>query len=94
MTEKQFWMKMDQLSESKQLDLAEKAIQLANLIILAYKEDKDLFISAAKMPDGQYHQNVVCGIPGNPNATGSRFLVCYKKSVIYEYVTGKREVPA
>ena len=43
MTEKQFWMKMDQLSESKKLDLAEKAIQLANLIVLAYKEDRWIF---------------------------------------------------
>ena len=77
MTNKQFWMKMDQLSDTKKLELSEKAILLTNLLVLAYNDDLDLYISATVMPDGQYHQRFQCAIPGNPNATGSRFLICY-----------------
>ncbi len=80
MTNQQFWMKMDQLSASSKIQMEEKMVQAVNLLVLAYKEDLDLYIRTTLMPDGQYHQGVLCMDPKQPNLRGSRFLVCYTSS--------------
>ena len=80
MTERAFWTRMDQISASKKIPKEEKTQQLANLLVLAYRNDLTIWISAAKLPDGQYHQGTVCLYPDEPNTPNSRFLLCYTSS--------------
>ena len=81
MTEHAFWTRMDQVSASRKMPKEEKTQQIANLLVLAYKDDLSIWISAAKLPDGQYHQGIICLYPDRPNTPNSRFLICYTSSL-------------
>ena len=84
MTDKQFWMKMDQLSASKKLSSSMKSYQLSSLLAEAYYSDLNIIIGCMEEADGELHQTYI-GINENTNAKGSRFLLIYSSPRYAKY---------
>ena len=53
MTEKQLWMKMDQVAESKKYDAVERCKEMALLIVRAYFEDQNFYLGYKETDEGQ-----------------------------------------
>ena len=71
MTERQFWMKADQIAESRQPD-EEKEEKMAELLKTAYDENLNLMI----MTDGEHHSYINLDNL-HPNTIGNRGMLCY-----------------
>lgn len=71
MTDKQFWMKADQISESKKT-VEEKADLLARLLKTAYDENLKMVILL--LDDRHFFMNLD---DDHPNTIGNRCLFCY-----------------
>ena len=72
MTDKQFWMKADQISESKKT-IEEKAEALASLLSIAYAEHLKMVVNYQE-GDHLVYLNLD---DEHPNTIGNRSLLCY-----------------
>ena len=77
MTEKQFWMKLDQITHRKDAD---QAMKMAGEVILqAYDEGLDFLVACVRNAEdpGLVQQLCLLKDPDHPNRKGGRFLICY-----------------
>ena len=56
MTKKQFWMKMDQIAETKRLTSSEKEDRMAQVLKIAYEENLPILGVFNEFEDGQAGQ--------------------------------------
>ena len=87
MTDKQFWMKADQIAESRKSN-EEKVRQLAALLKTAY--DENLKIVIANQEDRQVYLNLD---EEHPDSIGNRCMLCYtskRKAQEDLYITSRR----
>ena len=72
MTNRQFWMKADQIAESKNVSLV-KADMMARLLKEAYDENLNIVIGLGG-PNAQAYRSID---PIHPNTIGNRAMFCY-----------------
>ena len=86
MTTKQFWMKMDQVSDTKKLSLPQKEERIAELLKTAYEEELDILAICALQDSDHVRQLYVNKDELHPSAEGNRYMLCYtgKNRAIYD----------
>lgn len=86
MTTKQFWMKMDQVSNTKKLSLPQKEERIAELLKTAYEEDLEILTICALMDSDHVRQLYFSKDELHPSAEGNRYMLCYtgKNRAIYD----------
>lgn len=77
MTKKQFWMKMDQICETKRLSSSEKEERMAQVLKTAYDENLNILGVFNEFEDGKAGQLYVNLDEENPLTVGNRFMLCY-----------------
>ena len=76
MTKKQFWMKADQIADSKKT-MDEKAEQMASLLRSAYDENLPVVILYEEGADGKQRQVYMNFDDEHPNTIGNRVMMFY-----------------
>ena len=86
MTTRQFWMKMDQVFDTKKLTPLEKEDRMAQILKIAYEENLPILGVFDEAEEGIAHQMYVNLDERNHLTVGNRYMLCYtgKNRAIYD----------
>ena len=85
MTEKQFWMKMDQISESKKMTSSDKSMAMMKLLADCYDKGLNIMIGCLEYQDGTVHQEYMNSPDVLPPYKDKRMLICYTSPQYAKY---------